>query len=62
MDVRSVVGKQAMALGALIHHGRNDNVRELMQLYEVCSKSKVTLYFYEKLFIYSSIFMLSPSK
>ena len=37
-------------------------VCDLGQIYEVCSKSKETLYFYEKLFIYSSIFMLSPSK
>jgi len=30
--------------------------------YEVCSKSKVTFYFQEKLLIYLSILMLSPSK
>ena len=31
-------------------------------VYEGCSKNKVTLWFSQKILIYSSIFMLSPSK
>ena len=52
----SVSGQQTYSKSKFISE------EELLTNYEVCSKSKVTLYFYEKLFIYSSIFMLSPSK